>query len=183
MRKILATIWDTLEVAIIALIVVLVIRTFLFQPFFVEGASMHPNFKNGDYLIVDELTYRFREPQRGEVIVFRPPQAIKDYYIKRIIGLPGETVKIKDGQVIIYNQEYPDGFVLKEPYLLDYKTPGDFEVTLESGQYFVLGDNRYASYDSRSWGALSKDKIIGVVRLRIWPFGSAKAFSKVQYQY
>ncbi|MCX8016050.1 MAG: signal peptidase I [Patescibacteria group bacterium] len=182
MRKFLAAIWDTIEVAIVALVIVLIIRTFLFQPFFVEGASMYPNFKNGDYLIVDELTYRLREPQRGEIIVFHPPQAAKEYYIKRIIALPGEKIEIKDGQIKIYNQNHPEGFVLKENYLLDSKTPGEISLTLESNEYFVLGDNRYASYDSRAWGTVTKDKIIGIVRLRVWPFNNVKAFSTVQYQ-
>lgn len=182
MRKFLAAIWDTIEVAIVALVIVLIIRTFLFQPFFVEGASMYPNFKNGDYLIVDELTYRLREPQRGEIIVFHPPQAGDDYYIKRIIALPGERVQIKDGQIKIYNQKYPEGFVLKESYLLDGKTPGEIDLTLGPDEYFVLGDNRYASYDSRAWGTLTKNRIIGLVRLRVWPFNNVKAFSTVQYQ-
>lgn len=181
MRKFLASIWDTIEVAIVALVVVLIIRSFLFQPFFVEGASMYPNFKNGDYLIVDELTYRLRNPQRGEIIVFHPPQAEKEYYIKRIIALPQERIVIKDGQIKIYNQTHPEGFILKENYLLDNKTPGDLDLTLGPKEYFVLGDNRYASYDSRAWGTLSRDKIIGLVRLRVWPFNSVKAFEAVQY--
>jgi len=183
MRQFLAAIWDTIEVAIIALMVVLIIRTFLFQPFLVEGSSMFPTFQNKDYLIVDELTYRFREPARGEIIVFHPPKAEDNYYIKRIIGLPGETIEIKDNKVIIYNSEYPRGFVLKEPYLLDEKTPGDIKISLTQNEYFVLGDNRYASYDSRAWGILTKNKIVGIARLRIWPISSVRAFSNFHYEY
>lgn len=183
MRQILAVIWDTIEVAIIALIVVYLIRTFIFQPFFVEGSSMFPTFKNGDYLIIDELTYRFREPQRGEVIVFHSPQQEKDYYIKRIIGLPNEEVEVKEGNIIIYNKDHPNGFVLNESYLLDDQTPGDLKISLKENEYFVLGDNRYASYDSRAWGTFTEDKIIGLVRLRIWPINSVKAFTEVKYQY
>jgi len=183
MRQILAAIWDTIEVAAIALVAVYLIRTFIFQPFFVEGASMFPTFKNGDYVIADELTYRFRSPNRGEVIVFRPPQQANDYYIKRIIGLPNEEVEIKDGSVIIYNKEHPGGFILKESYLIDSQTPGDQKISLKDNEYYVLGDNRYASYDSRAWGSFTKDKIIGMVRLRIWPINSVKAFSEVNYEY
>ncbi len=182
-RQFLVSLWSTIEVAVIAIVVVLIIRNFLFQPFSVEGASMFPTFQNSDYLIIDELTYHFRAPMRGEVIVFRPPQNPQDFYIKRIIGLPGETVEIKDGKVIIYNSDHPEGFVLKENYLLDNKTPGAKKITLGQDEYFVLGDNRVASYDSRSWGPLKKDEIIGLVRLRLYPFQSAKAFSTVDYEY
>jgi len=165
-RQFLANLWSTIEVVVIAIAVVLIIRTFLFQPFIVEGASMFPNFQNSDYLIVDELTYRLR-----------------NYYIKRIVGLPGETVEIKEGKVIIYNTEHPEGFVLKEEYLLNSKTPGEEKIILGPDEYFVLGDNRSASYDSRSWGPLKKDKIVGLVRLQLWPLSSAKAFSTVDYRY
>lgn len=182
-RQFLANLWGTIEVVVIAIAVVLIIRTFLFQPFVVEGASMFPNFQNSDYLIVDELTYRLRAPMRGEIIVFHPPQSPGNYYIKRIIGLPGETVEIKEGKIIIYNTEHPEGFVLKEEYLLNSKTPGEEKIILGPDEYFVLGDNRSASYDSRSWGPLKKDKIVGLVRLQLWPLSSAKAFSTVDYRY
>ena len=183
MRQILLAIWETIEVALIALAVVLVVRTFLIQPFFVEGLSMAPNFNNGDYLIVDELTYRFREPQRGEIIVFRAPNAEGNYYIKRILGLPQETVKIEDGKITIVNSNYPEGFVLQEPYLQNMKTPGNLEIKLGEGQYIVLGDNRYFSYDSRNWGLLPRNNIVGLVRLRIWPLTAVQAFTLPQYNY
>ncbi|MDD3807890.1 MAG: signal peptidase I, partial [Candidatus Marinimicrobia bacterium] len=134
-RQFLANLWSTIEVAVIAIAVVLIIRTFLFQPFVVEGASMFPNFQNSDYLIVDELTYRLRAPMRGEIIVFHPPQSPGNYYIKRIIGLPGETVEIKEGKIIIYNTEHPEGFVLKEEYLLNSKTPGEEKIILGPDEY------------------------------------------------
>ena len=105
MRQFLLVIWETIEVAAISLVVVLVVRNFLIQPFFVDGDSMIPNFHDGDYLLIDELTYRFRQPERGEVIVFRPPQNVNNYYIKRIIGLPGETVEIKNGAITIAKLE------------------------------------------------------------------------------
>ncbi len=163
--------WEILKSIIIALIIVVPIRYFLFQPFLVRGASMEPNFYNNDYLIVDMISYRFREPLRGEVIVFRAPNRPLQKFIKRIIGLPGETVKIRDGEVLIYlDQDYY--LVLNE---LDYlrpqtKTAGNLRIILGEDEYFVLGDNRMASSDSRHWGILPKEKIIGRTMIRIWPF-------------
>lgn len=183
MRRILLVIWETIEVAVISLAVVLVVRNFLIQPFFVDGDSMIPNFHNGDYLIVDELSYRFRSPERGEVIVFHPPQNPGNYYIKRVIGLPGETVQIKNGQISVLNNEHPEGFILSEDYIHNIKTSGDAVWKLAGGQYFVLGDNRYMSFDSRTWGVLPQNNIVGVVRLRIWPIMTAQAFTVPQYNY
>lgn len=141
------------------------------QPFFVRGASMEPTYENGDYLIVDQISYRFNAPERGEVIIFRFPQNPSQFFIKRIIGLPGETVSINDGTVTIKNVENPDGFILDEPYL-NNSTNGSLEVKLQEDEYFMMGDNRGASYDSRSWGPLSDNFIVGKVFLRAWPFDS-----------
>ena len=173
MRGLLQFIWEMAKIVLLALIVVLPIRYFLFQPFVVSGQSMEPNFDKGDYLIVDELSFRLREPKRGEVIVFRYPFNPRQRYIKRIIGLPGEEVKIEDGVVKI------NGKVLDESeYLsLEVKTEGFLEIKLAENEYFVLGDNRTASYDSRRWGPLSKKYIIGRVFLRLWPI---KAFAKFE---
>ena len=180
MKKILLAIWEIVEVIVISLAIILIVRYLLFQPFFVEGLSMSPNFDNGDYLIVDELTYRLREPNRGEVIVFRSPQDKNNYFIKRIIGLPEESIIIRDGDVIIFNNDNPDGLMLSEDYIIT-KTPGNISVDLKENQYFVLGDNRQASFDSRNWGFLSEDNIIGLARLRLWPISSAEAFSVPSY--
>lgn len=170
MRKILSFVWEITKIVIIALLIVIPIRYFLFQPFFVRGQSMEPNFENGDYLIVDELTYRFRNPERGEVVVFKYPNDLSQRYIKRIIGLPGETIEINDDKVIIFDEE--GGEILDE---LDYLsssvlTSGDLKLTLEEGEYFVLGDNRQSSADSRRWGVLPEEFIVGKVFLRAWPF-------------
>jgi signal peptidase I len=139
---------------------------------------MEPNFDNGQYLVIDEISYRFNQPERGEVIVFKYPTDPSQYYIKRIIGLPNETVEIKDSQVIIYNQEFPQGIVLDESVYLtaDMVTQGKTKIKLGQEEYFVLGDNRLASSDSRQWGALSKDNIIGRVWIRAWPFHLAKIY-------
>ena len=180
MRQILLVIWETIQVAVISLAVVLVVRNFIIQPFFVDGSSMVPNFQDGDYLIIDELTFRFRQPQRGEVIVFKFPQNESSYFIKRIIGLPGDTVQVKDGSVSVFNEKNPDGIQLIENYLIS-KTPGEVETTLQAGEYFVLGDNRTMSYDSRSWGILPEREIVGLVRLRLWPINAAQAITAPSY--
>jgi len=175
---------ETLEVFLIALAIVLPIRYFVVQPFFVKGQSMEPSFYDQDYLIIDELSYRFRQPERGEVVVFRSPVAPSSYYIKRIIGLPNETVEMKDGQIIIYTQGHPEGEILKESYLpKDLKSFGDIKITLKPDEYFVLGDNRNVSYDSRSWGPLQKKYVVGRVYLRLFPFNRVEAFSVPQYSF
>ena len=170
--------WEILKSIIIALIIVIPIRYFLFQPFLVRGASMEPNFQNNDYLIIDMISYRFRRPStRGEVVVFRAPNNPFQKFIKRIIGLPGETIEIRDGEVLIHlDQDY---LVLDESDYLypQVKTAGNLKITLEENEYFVLGDNRTASSDSRHWGALPVERIIGRVMIRVWPFD---AFGKIK---
>lgn len=173
---------EVVKIALIAAAVVLVIRYFLIQPFFVKGASMEPNFSDGQYLIVDELSYRLREPSRGEVIVFRYPKDPKQFYIKRIIGLPGEKVEIKNNQVIIYNNNNNNsqGKVLEEPYLPENELTlsNGFKAvwTLKDDEYFILGDNRIASSDSRIWGPLNKKFVVGRVFLRAFPFDKFMVF-------
>ena len=174
-KKFFTFVWEVAKIIIIAAVIVVPIRYFLFQPFFVRGQSMDPNFENGDYLIVDEITYRFKAPQRGEVIVFKSPQDPSQRFIKRIIGLPGETVEVKDGKVIIYIKGEPQ--VLDESnYLSDLLTGGNIQITLAEDEYFVLGDNRPFSFDSRRFGVLSEENIIGRVILRAWPFVDATKF-------
>ncbi|OGZ02639.1 MAG: signal peptidase I [Candidatus Liptonbacteria bacterium RIFOXYC1_FULL_36_8] len=182
MRRFLASFLETIEVAFVAVVSVLIIRTFLIQPFLVNGESMEPNFSDGNYLLVDELSYRLREPERGEVIVFRYPGNEAIFYIKRIIGLPGEKVVVNGGEVKIFNKENSGGFTLSESYLpITDKTYGNLEITLKSDQYFVLGDNRSFSYDSRSWGTLAKNEIMGMVRLKLWPINKAEAVGTPNY--
>lgn len=182
MRKILVPLLEVLEVLIIALVSVIVVKAYLVQPFLVSGDSMEPNLSNGNYLLVDEISYRFRDPGRGEVIVFRYPQNEAVFYVKRIIGLPGETVTIKDSKITIFNDYYKEGLELGEGYLpIETRTSGDLSVTLEDGQYFVMGDNRLYSFDSRSWGPLPEDDILGLVRYNLWPLNKARAVSIPSY--
>lgn len=186
MKKILYTVWDIVEVFVIAVIAVVVIKQFLIQPFIVIGASMESNFYDGDYLIVDELSYRFKEPERGDVVVFHSPQNPSNYFIKRVIGLPGETVKIDNNNVVIYNDENQNGFNLDEEYTKNNngrEWDGYVNITLDENKYFVLGDNRLNSLDSRYWGALDKDKIVGVVKLRLWPLSEMTFFESPKYSF
>jgi len=169
MRRLFSFAWEALKIIIIALVIVIPIRYFLFQPFLVRGQSMEPNFENGDYLIIDEISYRFKEPQRGEVVVFKYPQNLSQRYIKRVIGLPGETIVIKNGEVAIYKER--KRWVLDEvSYLPKFvETSGDLQIALRQNEYFVLGDNRPVSSDSRRWGPLPRENIIGRVFFRAWP--------------
>ncbi len=171
-------IWENLEVMLIALLIVIPIRVFVIQPFIVYGSSMEPNFYSRDYLIIDEISYRFRSPLRYEVIVFKAPNQPSHYYIKRIIGLPNEKIEIKDNKIVITDVK-GETFELEEKYLKgeNVNTSGSLSLELGSNQYFVLGDNRSASYDSRNWGPLNKDLIIGRVWLRLWPYNRIMAFS------
>lgn len=175
-RSFLSFIWSTLKLVVIALAITLPIRYFVIQPFFVLGASMEPTFHNGDYLIINEISYFVGQPSRGDVIVFRYPYNTKEYYIKRVIGLPGETIEIHSDRITIKNNEHPEGFALREAYLPPEITGGDIVKTLGPDEYFVLGDNREASSDSRSWGPLKREFITGKVWIRAFPFDHAEAF-------
>ncbi len=156
---------------LVALLLALVVRLFIATPYMVSGESMDPTFKSWDYLVIDRVTYQFEPPARGDVIVFKYPYDPERSFIKRIIGLPGETIMLQGNSVRIINTEHPEGFVLAEPYITDEnKRPSDVSVTLEEGMYFVMGDNRRASADSRSWGALPEDHIVGRAIVRLFPF-------------
>lgn len=172
---------EVLQIVIIAAAIILPIRYFLIQPFIVKGASMEPNFIENEYLIIDELSYRLRDIGRGEIIVFEPPTGIHQYYIKRVIGLPGETVEIQDGVITIYNDEYPNGLKIQEDYIEDY-TQGHQQVVLGEAEYFVLGDNRDMSLDSRRIGAIPEENIVGRVWIRGLPFNKAGIITTPEYE-
>ncbi|MEX0913140.1 MAG: signal peptidase I [Candidatus Paceibacterota bacterium] len=161
--------WEILRFGLIAVIIVLPIRWYVAQPFIVSGASMEQTFHNNEYLIVDQVTYRFRDPKRAEVVIFRYPHDPSKYFIKRVIGLPGETVSIENNSVTITDPDNPDSFVLHEPYIAGEETTGNQSITLGEDEYFVMGDNRTHSSDSRTWGALDKGEIVGRAWLRLFP--------------
>lgn len=170
MKQFLLPLWEVLEILAVALISIFIIYSFIAQPFQVQGASMEPNFYTKQYLIVDEISYHFRDPDRGEVVVFHNPRNESEFYIKRVVGLPGEKVDIDNGKVKITNSEYPHGFSFDEYYLPPgTETRGNATFRLAEDEYFVMGDNRLQSFDSRSWGPVKRSEIVGVVRLRLWP--------------
>lgn len=166
---VMAFMLEVIQIIVISSAIIIPIRYFLIQPFYVKGASMEPNFYDHEYLIIDEISYRFREPVRGEIVVFRYPRDPDQYFIKRVVALPGETIEITEGHVIIYNEEHPNGIELQEEYLGDEQTNGKERATLGEDEYFVLGDNRDSSLDSRSFGTLARDHVIGRVWLRGLP--------------
>ena len=179
----LGFIFELIQVMAVSLAIIIPVRYFLIQPFYVKGASMEPNFYDHEYLIIDEISYRFREPQRGDIVVFRYPNDPRQFFIKRVIGLPGETVEIAGGQIKIYNDKNPNGAVLQEIAYLDQDyTATTRTVTLQNDEYYVLGDNRVASLDSRYFGAVKRGYIVGRVWLRGWPLDRWKVFQDQTYQ-
>lgn len=183
-KNFLTFVFELMKIVVISLVIIIPIRYFLVQPFYVKGASMEPSFYDQEYLIIDEITYRLQEPIRGDIVVFRYPRDPQEYFIKRLIGLPGETIQIKNGDVILYNDEFPNGTILEEPYLgEDVRTYGltDEKTVLGEDQYFVLGDNRSSSKDSRSFGPVDKPFVVGKVLFRGWPFNRAQFFEAPEY--
>ena len=183
---------EMVKVFVLAAVIIIPVRVFLFQPFFVQGQSMHPGFEDGEYLVVNEFGYKetsvglgeqdwftvssFKDLARQEPVVFRSPQKEGQYLIKRVIALPGESVKIENSKVMVANGMHPEGFVLDESaYLSNTVVTTDMKaITLGPDEYFVLGDNRMHSYDSRSFGPIRKDQVVGRVLIRAWPVSRAE---------
>lgn len=193
-ESIFAFLLEMVKMFALAVVIIVPIKLFLFQPFIVRGISMEPTFSESEYLITNEFGYKYteislfgkglfdvkpsKEFNRHEVVVFRSPAKDKEFYIKRIIGLPGERIEIKDGMITIYNEEHKDGFVLDESVYLSEgrKTNGLVDMVLADDEYFVMGDNRMHSSDSRSFGPVNKSEFIGKVLLRAWPFSRFDVF-------
>lgn len=175
------------KVFLLAVVIIIPVRVFLFQPFFVQGSSMEPNFEDGQYLVISEFGYKqtdisaggnfhfsvkpWKDIARQDVAVFRYPRNPEQFFIKRVIALPGEAIEIRKGKVIIFNTIHPDGFVLDESAYIGagVLTQDSPRVQLKDDEYFMMGDNRMFSYDSRAIGPINQDKIIGRVLLRAWP--------------
>jgi signal peptidase I len=173
---------ELVQVLAISLVIIIPIRYFLIQPFYVRGASMEPNFFDHEYLLIDEISYRFEQPSRGDIVVFRYPRDPSQYFIKRVIGLPGETIEIADGKVRIYNHAHPNGEVLDESKYLEQPFTATHEtVTLRQNEYYLLGDNRPSSLDSRVFGPVNRSFIVGRVWVRGYPIDRWKAFSSPAY--
>lgn len=168
---------EIIKFALLAVIIVLPIRLFIAQPFIVSGGSMDTTFADGQYIILDQISYRFEEPKRGDVIIFKYPLNTKKYFIKRIIGLPLETVEIRGTKITIKNEENKTGFVLKEPYIDPQRNRNDqTTIRLKDDEYFVMGDNRTESSDSRIWGPLKRSLITGRAFVRLFPIGKMGIF-------
>ena len=166
---------ELFKFVLIAAAIVFPIRLFVAQPFIVSGASMDPTFSNGQYLIVDELSYRLQDPGRGDVIIFRYPKNPKEFFIKRIIGLPTETVSI-NGNAITIAKTDGSTVSLSEPYVINHGNGSANSYQLKADEYFVMGDNRPESSDSRVWGMLPRDNIVGRAFMRLLPLNSINIF-------
>lgn len=183
----LHVVWEVGKTILIAAAVVFFINTFVFQAYYVSGSSMNPDYHDGDYLLINKFPTSMRniagifgqkgnlDLKRGDILVFKPPEAPNLFYIKRVIALPGERITLKDGVFTIYNKENPNGFVLKEPYIDPaYKTEGEVDEIISAGNVFMVGDNRSpgGSYDSRAWGQLNQDAISGNAFFRLIPLNN-----------
>ncbi len=164
--------WRTISIFVFF---VAILRLFVMDPFLVHGSSMDPTFDEGNYVIVDKLTYKMSDPKRGDVIVFDAPTDDNRYFIKRVIGLPGERVVVEGSIVQIFNTQYPQGFVLNEPYVV-HESERQAQVTLKDNEYFVMGDNREVSSDSRIWGPLDREAITGRALVRLLPVQDISLF-------
>jgi len=163
---------EIIRFALIALIIVIPIRTFIAQPYIISGSSMLDTFKDGEYIIVDQVSYYFHQPQRGDVVIFRYPLDPSKHFIKRIIAIPGDTITIEGNKVTIKNKNNPEGVLLKEPYVASMQPNTFLDETLKPGEYFVMGDNRDQSSDSRVWGILQEQNITGRAFLRLFPLNT-----------
>lgn len=167
---------EVLKYTILSLIIVAPFRIFVAQPFIVSGESMISTFFPREYLVVDQLTYRREEPQRGDVVIFKYPLDTSIYFVKRVVGLPGETVRIDHGVVTIQSASSSEPTRLNEPYVSSVANTVATEITLEDDEYFVLGDNRKESSDSRVWGPLQRKYIVGRAFARVFPITHFELF-------
>lgn len=189
-RELFSFVWEVLRMVAFSLIIILPIRYFVVQPFFVKGSSMIPNFHNQEYILVDRWTYHFGRPERGDVIVFRYPGNPKEFYIKRILGLPGESIIVGDNAVVVFNERFPDGFSVAEQTYLPATNPTycgnnttfcGRKVEIKENEYYVMGDNREHSSDSRAFGPVNKSFIAGLAWLRLWPLDEISSVPRVMY--
>jgi signal peptidase I len=182
-RRVLAFILDLVKIVLISLAIIVPVRYFLNQPFYVKGASMEPSFYDHEYLIIDEISYRFRAVERGDIVVFKYPKDPAQFFIKRVIGLPGDKVEVKDGFVFIYTNNGANKYLLDENQYLPatVKTNGEKMWTLGTDEFYVLGDNREHSLDSRYFGPVPRANLIGRVWLRGWPLNRLSGFTGVDY--
>lgn len=182
-----SVVFEVIKTVVIVGALALGLRIFVVQPFIVEGLSMYPTLDNNDYLLIDKISYRFHEPKRGDIIVFRFPLDEKYNYIKRVIGLPGERIRITRGAVMIFNKEHSDGFIIHESYVKDPEASNlnndrtVIDIYIPEHRFFVMGDNRLGSSDSRDWGLLPEDDIIGRSFVLLFPISDFQFFKSPTY--
>jgi signal peptidase I len=181
-QKVIQFVWDLVKVVLVSLAIIIPVRYFLIQPFYVKGASMEPSFYDHEYLIINEITYRFNEPERGDIVVFKYPKDPSQYFIKRIIGLPGETVEVRDNHIYVTNSDGRKMILDETTYLEEgERTISKTKWTLGPDELYVMGDNRDYSLDSRSFGPVSRDLVVGKVWFRGWPVWRLTFFDDVDY--
>lgn len=165
---------EVIKVVVISLAIILPVRYFLIQPFYVKGASMEPNFHDYEYLIIDEISYRFNSPVRGQTVVLHDPRDPSQFFIKRVLGLPGETISFKNGKVQINGVDIDEAAYLAGDVVTT--SPTNHPVVIGDNEYFLMGDNRSASYDSRRFGPVDESELVGRVWIRAWPFNRLQIF-------
>lgn len=170
LRQLWVFVLDFIETIVVSLAIFAVVYIFLFQPHQVDGRSMEPTFQNGEYILTDKVSYRLHEPERGDVVVFHSPQDERVDFIKRIIAVPGDTVAVSAGYLVLNGQKVEEAYI-NDPGKV---APGRFikenqPVTVGSGEYVVMGDNRLHSSDSREWGFVKANEIVGRAFFRYWP--------------
>ena len=181
-KRVVGAIFDFLQGIVVILAIMVMIYLFIMSPQEINGASMEPNFHNGEYILTNKIEYKLKNPARGDVVIFKSPSNKEIDYIKRIIGLPGEEVLVTDGRITVRHADGSDELALQEDYIRRAGGDDDERVVLGPDEYFVAGDNRGFSFDSRDWGPLPSDNIVGLARLRLWPARQAMAITAPVYE-
>lgn len=173
-KKIIAAIFDFLQSIVVVMAIMVMVYLFIMSPQEISGQSMYPTFENGEYILTNKIEYKLHEPQRGDVIVFKSPRNKDIDYIKRIIALPGDTLSLQEGKYYLNGKKLAENFLSPDLYTFAGSyLQENIEVTIPSGTYFVSGDNRPHSLDSREFGPIPKEDIIGKALIRYWPVDRA----------
>jgi signal peptidase I len=171
LKRLGAFFMDVLEVVVFAVGIFLIVYLLILRPHKIKGQSMHPTFPDGEYLLTEKVSYYRGGPQRGDVVVFKPPIS-EDEFIKRIIALPGETISVQNGKVFVNGKELNEDYIKVQTNGSAFLSEGEV-YTIPEGKYFTMGDNRQHSSDSRAWGPIEKKDITGKAWLTYWPIDKA----------